>query len=89
MKMNELLREMNNVLGPHEGSRLSLGFYSDGSIAFYVYEQEIPIVIDKENKVAYFDSSITNDKLTGDMLHELSVIAKLIDENIDVILSCY
>lgn len=87
--MNELLKNINKILGPFEGSKLTASFYSDGSIAFYIYEQEIPIVVDKEDKVAYFDSSLSDNRLTGDMLSELSAIVNLINENIDEVLSCY
>lgn len=87
--MNELLKNINKILGSFDGSKLTVSFYSDGSIAFYIYEQEVPIIVDKEDKVVYFDASLSSDRLTGDMLGELSAIMSLIDENIDEVLSCY
>ena len=79
---------MLNVIGDYEGSKLSLHIWPFDNISIYVYENEIPIVIDIKNKYSYIDTDMMDSHLTSSMLDELNQIVKIIDDNIGVILEC-
>lgn len=87
--MNELIKDINDIMGNFEGSQLTIRFFNDGGIVFGIYEQEIPIVVDTKEKTVYLDCEVTSSHLTSDMLNELSAITKLIEKNIDIVLSCF
>lgn len=87
--MEKLIKEINKIIGNFTGSQLTIRFFNDNEVVFYIYEQEIPIQIDKKNKHVYLDCEVlSKEKLTSDMLLELSKIMKLMECEIEVILSC-
>ncbi|HHT98246.1 MAG TPA: hypothetical protein GXZ90_10190 [Clostridiales bacterium] len=87
--MDNVIRQINKIMGVENmGSQLSISFYNDGGIVFGIYEHEIPIVVDKDNKQVHLDCETVNVKLTYDMLSELTQITKLIQDNIDTVLKC-
>ena len=79
---------MLNVIGNYEGSKLTINIWPFDNISIYVYDSDIPIVIDIKNKYSYIDTNMMDNHLTGSMLNELNQIVKIIDNNIDVILDC-
>lgn len=87
--MEQLIKKINEIMGPELlGSELTIKFLSDGSIVFGIYEQEIPIIVDKEKMLVYLDCGTTSVHLTYDMLDELTQITKLIKDNLETILKC-
>ena len=88
INLQSVIKQMLNVVDDYEGSKLSLHIWPSGEICIYIYETEIPIVIDIKEKYAYIDTDTMNNHLTSSMLDELNQIVKIIDDNIDVILEC-
>ena len=87
--MEQLIKKINEIMGPELlGSELTIKFLSDGSIVFGIYEQEVPIIVDKEKMLVYLDCGTTSAHLTYDMLDELTQITKLIKDNLETILRC-
>jgi hypothetical protein len=86
--MEKIIKEIMNIMGDIDGSQLSIDFYTDESIVFNIYEVEIPLIVDKKKKTVYMDCECYTGEITVDMLDELHQIAKLLEENIDLILSC-
>jgi len=87
-KLQNIIKQMLNVIGNHEGSKFSLHIWPFSEICVYIYETEIPIVIDTKEKYAYIDTDTMNNHLTSSMLDELSQIVKIIDDNIEVFMEC-
>ena len=86
--LQNVIKQMLNVVGDYEGSKLTINIWSFDNISIYVYENEIPIVIDIKNKYSYIDTNTMDNHLTSSMLDELNQIVKIIDDNIYVILEC-
>lgn len=87
--MEKVISKINEIMGMDLiGSQLTIRFFSDGGIVFGIYEQEIPIVVDKKNKLVYLDCETSNDHLTYDMLNELTQITQVIKDNLDIIIQC-
>ena len=86
--LQSIIKQILNIIGDYEGSKLSLNIWPFDNISIYVYDNEIPIVIDIKEKYAYIDTDTMNNHLTSSMLDELSQIVKIIDNNIDVFLGC-
>ena len=86
--LQNIIKKMLNVIGDYEGSKLSLNIWPPNEICIYVYESEIPVVINVKNKYVYIDTDTMDHHLTSSMLDELCQIVKIIDNNIDVILGC-
>ena len=86
--LQSIIKQMLNVIGDYEGSKLSLNIWPSGEICFYIYETEIPVVINVKNKYVYIDTDTMDHHLTASMLNELCQIVKIIDDNIKVILEC-
>lgn len=87
--MENVIKQINEIMGPDNlGSQLTVSFFGDGGIVFGIYEQEIPIVVDKESMQVYLDCETTSSSLTYDMLNELTQITKLIEDNLEIIVKC-
>ena len=86
--LQNIIKQMLNVIGIHEGSKLSLNIWPPNEICIYVYDSEIPIVINIKEKYAYVDTDIMEHHLTSSMLNELCQIVKIIDDNIDMFMEC-
>lgn len=87
--MKDLIKGINKIMDlDRDGSRLSITFYSDRSIVFGIYEQDVQIYVDKEDRVVYLETEGLSSELTADMLDELAQITRLIQNNIDVVLKC-
>lgn len=87
--MEDLIKEINNIMDlERDGSRLSITFYSDKTVVFGIYEQEVPIYVIKDSKEVYLEVEACSSKLTADMLDELAEITRLIQKNIDVVIKC-
>lgn len=87
--MQELMKKINEIMGSENiGSQLTIRFFGDGGIVFGIYEQEIPVVVDKENMAVYLDCETTSSHLTYDMLNELTQITKLIKDNLEIVVEC-
>lgn len=87
--MEEMIKEINDIMGIHNmGSQLTISFYSDNGIVFGIYEQEIPLVVDTKKGTVHLDCETTSSHLTPDMLTELAEIAKVIQNNMTLILKC-
>lgn len=87
--MNNIIKQILNIIGDEEGSKLTINIYPPNDISFYIYDIEIPINIDMKDKYAYIDCELIDGRLTKDMLSELSEIVKVIEGNIDVVLECF
>ena len=88
IKLQNIIKQMLNVIGDYEGSKLSMGIWPPKEIYFLIYETEALIEIDKKEKCAYLNTDTMNNHLTSSMLDELSQIVKIIDDNINAILEC-
>lgn len=86
--MEKVIKKINETMGDFEGSMLTIRFFRDKVIVFEIYEQEIPIVVDRTKKEVYLDCETTSSHLTKDMLEELTQITKIIEENLDTVLAC-
>lgn len=86
--METLIKQINEIMGPDNlGTQLTIRFYKN-EVVFGIYEQEIPVVVDKKSMQVYLDCKTTSSHLTYDMLNELTQITKLIEENVSVVLEC-
>lgn len=83
--MTELIKQMRKIIGNHWTSQLHIQIFSESEICIRVYESEIPLVVDLKKKEVYLDCEGLRNQLTGDMMIELGSIAKLIEDNWDVI----
>jgi hypothetical protein len=88
VNMQKVIKQILEVIGDYEGSKLTFTIWPPDEIYFYIYETEIPVVINVKEKYAYVDSETMTNHLTGDMLYELSHIVKIIESNMDDILYC-
>jgi len=86
--LQNIIKQMLNVIGNYEGSKLSLHIWPFSEICVYIYETEISIVINVKEKYAYIDTDTMDNHLTASMLDELCQIVKIIDDNIDVFMEC-
>ena len=86
--LQNIIKQILNIIGDYEGSKLSLHIWPFSEICVYIYETEIPIVIDIKEKYSYIDTDTMDNHLTSSMLDELNQIVKIIDDNIDVFLGC-
>jgi len=86
--LQDIIKQILNVIGNYEGSKLTINIWPFDNISIYVYDNEIPIVIDIKEKYAYIDTNMIDAHLTSSMLDELSQIVKIIDDNIDVFMEC-
>ena len=88
INLQNIIKQMLNVIGDYEGSKISMGIWPPNEIYFLIYETEALIEIDKKEKYAYLNTDTMTHHLTSSMLDELRKIVKIIDDNIDVILEC-
>jgi len=86
--LQDIIKQMLNVIGNYEGSKISMGIWPPNEIYFLIYETEALVEIDKKEKCAYLNTDTMTHHLTSSMLDELRQIVKIIDDNIDVILEC-
>ena len=86
--LQNIIKQMLNVIGDYEGNKISLNIWTPNEMCIYVYDSEIPVVINVKNKYVYIDTDTMDHHLTYNMLDELCQIVKIIDDNIDVILEC-
>ena len=86
--LQDIIKQMLNVIGDYEGSKLTINIWPPNEMCIYIYDSEIPIVINVKNKYIYIDTDTMDHHLTASMLDELCQIVKIIDNNIDVILGC-
>jgi len=86
--LQNIIKQMLNVIGDYEGNKISLNIWTPNEMCIYVYDSEIPVVINVKNKYVYIDTDTMDHHLTSSMLDELCQIVKIIDDNIDVILEC-
>jgi len=86
--LQNIIKQMLNVIGDYEGSKISLNIWTPNEMCIYVYDSKIPVVINVKNKYVYIDTDTMDHHLTYNMLDELCQIVKIIDDNIDVILEC-
>lgn len=56
-------------------------------IYFYIYETEVPIIINTKTKEVYLDCESANTKITSDMLYELHSIVERIEGHLDELLN--
>jgi len=87
--LQNVIKQILNIIGDEEGSKLTLNIYPPNEIFFHIYDVEIAVGINTEEKYAYVDTECINNHLTSSMLSELGEIVKIIEENIDVILECF
>lgn len=83
--MTNIIKRIRTIMGEHESSEISFKIFSDNSFAFYIYQTEIPIIVDLKNEYSYVDCECENSHLTKDMLFELHKICEMLDKNIGVI----
>jgi len=88
INLQNIIKQMLNVIGDYEGSKISMGIWPPNEIYFLIYETEALIEIDKKERCAYLNTDTMTHHLTASMLDELCQIVKIIDDNIDVILEC-
>ena len=86
--LQDIIKQMLNVIGNYEGSKISMGIWPPNEIYFLIYETEALVEIDKKEKCAYLNTDTMTHHLTSSMLDELSQIVKIIDDNIDVFMEC-
>jgi len=86
--LQSIIKQILNIIGDYEGSKLSLHIWPFSEICVYIYETEISIVINVKEKYAYIDTDTMDNHLTASMLDELCQIVKIIDDNIDVFMEC-
>jgi len=86
--LQNIIKQILNVIGDNEGSKLSLNIWPPNEMCIYVYDSEIPIVINVKNKYVYIDTDTMDHHLTFSMLDELCQIIKIIDDNIEVFMEC-
>lgn len=82
--MTELIKQIRKILGKHDSSHFQIHFASD-EIWMYIYEIEVPIIIDLKKKDVYVDCEGIEHRLTSSMLEELGWIVRLLEENLNVI----
>jgi len=87
--VQNVIKQILKIIGDNEGSKFSLHIWPFSEICIYIYETEIPIIINIKEKYAYIDTDTMDNHLTSSMLEELSEIVKIIEENINVILDCF
>lgn len=89
MTLEKVIKEINEIMGKDNiGSQLTIKFFTDDIITFGIYEQEIPIIVDKKAESTYLNCELCNSHLTYDMLNELTQITKVIQDNIKIIIAC-
>jgi len=86
--LNNIIKQILNVIGNHEGSKFTLTIWPPDEIYISIYETDVLIEINKKEKYAYVNTETMEHHLTASMLDELSQIVKIIDDNIDVVLEC-
>lgn len=85
--MTNIIKQIKNIIGNHWSSKIRIDIWTD-EFCIYIYESEIPIVVNLKDKTVYVDCDTMNHRLTGDMLDELSRIVKLLEDNMEVVLDC-
>ena len=86
--MQNVIKQILNIIGDEEGSKLTLNIYPPNEIFFHIYDVEIAVGINTKEKYAYVDTEYINNHLTSNMLLELGEIVKVIEDNIDDVLEC-
>lgn len=83
--MTELIKQMRKIIGNHWSSHIQITIFSEDEICLRIYESEIPLVVDLKKKEVYLDCEGLKNQLTSSMLIELGSIAKLVEDNWDVL----
>lgn len=78
--MQAILKEIYDII---KGEPYSMRIYGDNTIVFYLYEIEIPIVVNLNTKKVYLDfEDVNGGQLNSEALSELLMITKLLEDNI-------
>lgn len=83
--MLKIIKQIKKIMGDHWSSEVNIKLYNNGIIIFYIYESEIPIVVNANKDEVYLDCECHNGRLTVDMLQELHDIARVLKDNIEVL----
>ena len=78
--INKIYRELQK-----DTRMLAIKVYPDKEVVFYLYETEIPIIVDLNKGYCYFESDMSSFQLDTGLMLELYLIMSIIDKNIDEI----
>jgi len=81
--MNNIIRQMREILGNHYTSQINIHILSD-EIYFGIYEVEVCIIVDLKGRDVYVECEGLKGKLSSGTLDELSKICELLEDNLDV-----
>ncbi|MCE5220033.1 MAG: hypothetical protein LLF98_01895 [Clostridium sp.] len=81
--MTNIIKQIRKIIGNFDSSDISIHI-AGNEIWFYIYESEVPIIIDLKNNNVYVDCETMSHQLTSSMLYELHMITELLNDNLDV-----
>ena len=80
-----LINKIFNALRKEDFCQITIKIYSDKEIAIFLYETELPIIIDMEKGYCYLDTEMTSINITEDMMKESYDIMCVINRSFDEI----
>ena len=86
LSLTQIIQQIRKIIG-NEYADIKLEIWSDNSINFCIYENEIVLEIKNKN-VNINTESMNRNVITYDELNEIVQIMKLIEDNIDSVLEC-
>ena len=84
--LNNVIKQIKSIL-PDEFKHFSMNIYFNDEIVFNIYEIGIPIVVNLKSESIYLECESCNNEITPVMMDELAKIMRVLEENIDVLVS--
>ena len=83
MNLTDIIKKIRSYIGKDDWADIKVTIYSNGEIAFEIYETEVPIIVDLKRGLCYVDTECMDNQLTAEMLDELAFIVKLLEGEIE------
>ena len=80
-----LINKIFNALRKEDFYQVTIKIYSDKEIVIFLYETELPIIIDMEKGYCYLDTEMNSVNITEDMMKEVYDVMYIINRSFDEI----
>ena len=80
-----LINKIFNALRKEDFCQITIKIYSDKEVAIFLYETELPIIIDMEKGYCYLDTGMNSVNITEDMIKEVYDVMYIINRSFDEI----
>ena len=82
--MDNIIKQIRKIIGADNSNYINIHI-AENEIWMYIFETEVPLIIDLKKKEVYVDCESSKHHLDYEMLDELGQICKLLKKNLDTI----